>query len=198
MRGKNHVCPVSEHVDRSVQRLPPVRCIPNLGSAQGQQVVKSVGCVLSSTERLELREVKQHLRWSFGTRRHLKNDLNAVDGLGLPGCRDYVSRRDKCDGPNGSGLTQAAIDLTVGRVNTIACCPRFALRLSITWDRCSGRPPRLASKRRTRTGGTRLIEERQTTSSILRSPSDATCATPRRCEQSLRHPNAADSIPALA
>lgn len=56
----------TEEIQRFVDLFRRLQCIPHRRSAQSVDVMNSAGDVLRRPERLELREVRVHLRRSFG------------------------------------------------------------------------------------------------------------------------------------
>ena len=111
VRGEHDIGAVGEGVYGLGEIARPSVRVTYQRAAQGQQVMQVVGGVLGHAQRAESREIEVHLGRRLGTGGHLELDLDAVDGVLLPGFADVDRRHDQRHFAGGPDLSESASHL---------------------------------------------------------------------------------------
>ena len=90
-----------------IKSLPPIACVPYLGSPQSVKVVHGMRRIFRTAKCLELREIHQHFGRSFRSGSHHEFHLHSVDRSRFS-CFGYgISRWNNRNGSAGTGGSQA-------------------------------------------------------------------------------------------
>jgi len=102
---------LTEEVDDLVDGVAPVQAVPDLGPAQGIDVVQVTGNDFSAAPGLLLRQVKGQLGRRFRIRRILKHKGHPIDGFFLRCPGDQFGGWKDTGGAQGGLFTQAGIHM---------------------------------------------------------------------------------------